>query len=512
MSLDYNSEAINVKKIVLLPLDERPCNQIYPEILFNQKDIELIQPSIEQLGIKKTPADFKVLKDFLLEACKEAYGLVISMDMLLYGGIVPSRLHDLTIDELSTRMKLVNDIKQKYPDLKIFAFDLIMRCPQYNSNDEEPDYYKDYGYNIFKKGFIEHRNELSIASKEELEQLKEIEIPEHVINDFLERRKKNLTMNIKTLELVKKQVIDFLVIPQDDAAEFGWTSKDQKEILEHIEENQIMSKVYLYPGADEVAMTLLSRMVNDIKDMKPKFFIKYPSPFAALTIPLLEDRYLDVTVRYQIRAAGGSVTDDVKDADIILFVNASGDKMFNNSYIELKRPLGLSHQRNLSDFVESMKEFKQMNKLVAIADVATINGSDHQLMQLLNEHHMLLEIDAYAGWNTSSNTLGTTIPFAIQKLLYPDSQKLKDFLILRYLEDYGYMSYARTKVTQKLKAYDMTYFDITKNESLVVKLIGQTIEEFIKVYLKDLEHHYVIKDIWMPWHRMFEVGLSVIYK
>lgn len=501
-----------MKKIVLLPLDERPCNCIYPNILFNQSDIEIVQPAQEILGDKKTPAEHHLLETFLMDSCKDAYGLVVSMDMLLYGGIVPSRLHHLSIEELSARTEILKKLKNQYPGLKIYAFDLVMRCPQYNSNDEEPDYYGEFGYRLFKKGWIEHKKELSIATAEELNELKSIDIEDHVISDFLGRRHKNLQLNLKTLDLVKQGIIDFLVIPQDDAAEYGWTAKDQKAILKQIESHHIVSKVYLYPGADEVAMTLLSRMVLDIKDIKPKFFIKYPSPHAGLTIPLLEDRYLDVTVRYQIRAAGGSVVDHLHDADIVLFVNASGDKMFNNAYINLERPIGLSHLRNLVDFTESMKEVKLMNKIVAIADVATINGSDHQLMQLLSENQMLLDIDAYAGWNTSSNTLGTTIPFAVQKLLYPSSKTLKDFLIMRYIEDYGYMSYVRTEVTKKLKEYQMTYFDVRKDESVVVSWVKEGLESFVSEYLKEIENHYEIKKVWMPWHRMFEVGLNVIYK
>jgi hypothetical protein len=498
-------------KIVLLPLDERPCNMFYPKYLFNQKDIELVQPNKDILGNKKVPASYENLKSFLIESCRDAYGLVISMDMYLYGGIVPSRLHYRKETELLDKMQWLETLKNMYPSLKIFAFDLVMRCPQYSSNDEEPDYYATYGYQIFKTGWIKHRQELKISSIEENQELETFLIPNGVLKDYLDRRELNLRLNLKSLDLIKKGVLDFLVIPQDDAAQYGWTAKDQKVLLKYIDKLHIVHKVYLYPGADEVAITLLSRMISDLKQIKLKFYIQYPSPRAALTIPLLEDRYLDVTVRYQIRAAGGIVTSSINEADIILFVNASGDLMLNNAYIHLEKPAGLTHLRNLVDFVEIMKEEKQKGKHIAIADVATINGSDHQLMQLLSEENMLLDIDAYAGWNTSSNTLGTTIGFSIMSYLYTENPVFKDFLMMRYVEDYAYMAFARTEVSQMLKSKGMSYFDVSKDETLVIKWVTQKINEFIEEYLFSIKDHIQINKVWMPWHRMFEVGIKAEY-
>lgn len=44
-----------MKKIVLLPLDERPCNYNFPYKLFHNKDLRIIKP--DKLGDKKIPAN-----------------------------------------------------------------------------------------------------------------------------------------------------------------------------------------------------------------------------------------------------------------------------------------------------------------------------------------------------------------------------------------------------------------------------------------------------------------------
>ena len=83
-----------MKKIVILPLDERPCNYNFPLFLSegNSRYV-LAAPPREMMGKKKIPGNYSALKEFLQRECSDAYGLILSVDALLYGGIVPSRLH-----------------------------------------------------------------------------------------------------------------------------------------------------------------------------------------------------------------------------------------------------------------------------------------------------------------------------------------------------------------------------------------------------------------------------------
>lgn len=49
-------------KIVLLPLDERPCNYEFPMKLFSHDKVEIVRP--KKLGNKKTPASFETIVEF----------------------------------------------------------------------------------------------------------------------------------------------------------------------------------------------------------------------------------------------------------------------------------------------------------------------------------------------------------------------------------------------------------------------------------------------------------------
>ena len=78
-----------MKNIILLPLDERPCNFDFPSKIFNGEKYTIIRP--EHLGQKKTPASYEFIRDFLLANIEKADAAVISIDTLLYGGLIPSR-------------------------------------------------------------------------------------------------------------------------------------------------------------------------------------------------------------------------------------------------------------------------------------------------------------------------------------------------------------------------------------------------------------------------------------
>ena len=189
-------------KLVLLPLDERPCNRLFPQHLFRHNGIELVVP--EALGNKKQPADLEKVDRFLLEACRDADGLVLSLDTLLYGGLVPSRIHHASPEDLEPRLDIIRKLKQENPNLLIYGFQVIMRCPDYSSDDEEPDYYEQYGEQIHRAGEILHRSRLGLCGDQELKVMLE-EIDQDKLKDYVDRRSCNLQLNHRALELVSRE-------------------------------------------------------------------------------------------------------------------------------------------------------------------------------------------------------------------------------------------------------------------------------------------------------------------
>lgn len=512
-------------KVVYLPLDERPCNLKYPQQLAAATDVDLFVPSTRILGYKKGPANTEEIRKWLLKETKNASYLIISLDMLVYGGILPSRLHHLSIEECQERLHFLKKLKIQNPQLTVYAFNLIMRVPNYNSSDEEPEYYEVYGERISYLGKLldkESRVELTENDMGDLERLKS-EIPMEVINDFISRRKINESTNKSAIDLVDKGYIDSLIIPLDDNAEYGFSSKEQRELLFKVEQKKLMDRIAIYPGADEIGCTLFTKIFCEIHNYTPSLYVRYSSTKGPFIIPKYEDRSLQESIKSHITAMGGIMADSSYEADAVLLthspaVGQSGVAEPNQLFPE--RHSSYFSEVNYREFAQVIRYYSNKNVVIGLADVATCNGSDQTLMHILQQQGLLEKVNAYAGWNTSGNTLGTVIAHTIIESYYKKSEleeertrKSREFYFARLVEDWGYQTIVRKDVaTNELPRLGGTYFDISNQLHEVQGLIKERLQVFIEENLSNIiEGKLVLHDVYSPWKRMFEVGFDLTF-
>lgn len=503
-----------MKKVVLLPLDERPCNYVFPYELFHGEELSVVRP--EKLGNKKISACTEDLEAFLVKECKDADALVLSIDTLLYGGLIPSRLHSLSMEEAKRRLSVIKRLKDENPGLTLYAFEVIMRCPKYSSDDEEPDYYGICGEEIHRIGNILHRTRLGLCGKEEAEELMALKTlcgnEGNCLEDYTGRRAFNLSLNLATLNYVKEGIIDFLIIPQDDSAKYGYTAMDQEIVRERIMELTLQDRVLMYPGADEIAMTLLSRAANHFHGQRPMVYIRYSSNEAPFLIPSYEDRTLGETVKYHLIAAGCRMASSYTEAHLILAVNCPSGEMRESNCQPVKSQ-GYCVERNITEFLLFLEDCIRDGKPVTVGDVAYANGADLELITLMNKNRLLDQVSGYAGWNTSSNTLGTALAQGVVSLCDKDSGRLKSFLMARYVEDAGYCSVVRKHMNEHhLEVLGMDYFHVKEENGIVSKLVKEHLESFVAESLSSVADQIQLNSVWMPWRRMFEVGVSVRYQ
>lgn len=497
-----------MKKIAVLPLDERPCNYAFNQLLVKGMPYEVKVPSMDILGDKKIKGNLTAINQWLRDVASDVDGMIIAVDTLVYGGIVPSRLHRDDTSLLLDRLNVLRTIKESNPSLKLYAYSLIMRNPKYSSSEEEPDYYETCGREIHLYGVYDHKNELGILTEEEKMHFEEIKktIDQASLTDYLERREKNIVVNLAFLDLVKEGIIEFGIVPQDDSSPYGLTATDQIKVRKKIKDNNIELDCYMYPGADEVTNTLLARMINQYEGKKPLIYLAYASITGGMQIPLYEDRLLNETIKYQVLAACGMIVSSLKDSDLVLLVNVPASHMRETNHQHIAS-LEYDAFRNLIEYVEQANYAIELGKKVIIADVAYANGGDLNLLKLLRQKDLLMKISAYAGWNTSSNTLGTCIPQGMFDYLYPNRKENLDFLGLRYVEDFGYCSVVRSKVSKTLSLPNH-YFLLDGKKGNVVNQIKEELQTFINDQLNG-RYTITINDVYSPWNRMFETGLDV---
>ena len=509
-----------MSKIVFIPLDERPCNYIYPDYIGRMSGLELSMPPKEILGDFKKEADVEAVWEWTKGQVKGASHLVVSMDMLLYGGIVPSRLHHLPDAVCAKRLERLKEIKKLEPGIQIYGFQLITRAPARDGSGEEPDYYEDYGYRIFRYGVIRDKESVKAASLEELEELETIcrEVPEEYLNDFLERRRINFNNHIRSIELVEEGVIDYMIIPLDDCREYGYAPSERKKLSSVMAKKNLLSRIAMYPGADEIGCTLLARAVNGQSGLAPAVYVDYSSLRGKTQIPSYEDRSIGETVLSHLLAAGCGEAETSAEADFVLAVNPPTPFSLKLDMEILTDDLILESERNLSAFLARIRKYRKKGLAVGIADCAIPNGADRALMQFLYEQDMLKELAAYGGWNTSSNTLGTVLSHLcawnaaekLGRLSEAVRDASEEFLFFRYLEDWGYMAEVRRDVTDHLTDIDpaLNRLDLRDKEPVVRKIVKKRLEEFQAKYFPQEPYRF---DLWMPWNRMFEVEIHLDY-
>ena len=558
-------------KILLLPLDERPCNAAFPGRLFPADKVQILLP--RKLGHKKKPADFSVLSDFLFEKAKDADALLLSLDMLLYGGLIPSRLHHLKAETLFSRLHLIRELKEKYPALPIYAFATVMRCPAYSSDDEEPDYYERFGSAIHARGASMHRALAGLTTSSEAEgpvpspagllpaasnspspagllpaasgegeigapfssaepasasslDNEDLQCPESCLGgdfeacleDYLARRALNKQLSLQALELVKEGILESIVFPQDDSMRFGFPAMDQEEIRRRILTLGLTERAMMYPGSDEIALTLLCRILLNHHGFLPKVYVKYLTDGARSLIPLYEGLPLSATTSYQLHAAGCVTADTCAEADIVLLETAASGPM-EEAWSQPSRSPSYFAERNFPEMLSFIQRMRSAGKVVTVADNAYANGGDLDLIRILDADHLLMDLQGYAGWNTNANTMGCAIAMGVCAFLYgeqglfPDpaaEAQRRNFLISRYIEDACYQADVRQYVTEKIRPLGFDYFFTGEEEGEVRDLILAELQIRIKTELSSLADRIQIRRLTLPWKRMFEIDLEAL--
>lgn len=503
-----------MRTIIYIPLDERPCNLAYPARLFKATDdIKLLVPPSEILGHKKKPANISGIRAFINSHASEANALVYSTEMVVYGGLLPSRIYPVSdqLPGIGTYEQFVHALRENNPNLLIYASNLIMRTPRYSSADEEPAYYENFGKEIFRHGWLtdkQKRVRLSEDEAHELAQLRDI-IPRADIKDYEMRRAANLEINLANIDLVKQDVINFLTIPQDDSAPYGYTAADQAKVYPAIKQERLQSKIATYPGADEAGYTLLARAIQHLTNHSLKIYPLFASSIGANAVPLYEDRPMITTVQSHILATGAQISLSPNEADLILAVNTPGREMIN-AKDQLEHPnITYDTFRNLRAFVSQIAQQLRANRPVALADSAYGNGSDLELLNMLDDQQLLSRLTAYRGWNTDANTVGSTIATAI--ILQNSSQKehLKEILSSVF-DDGFYQAIVRGETTENwLPKRGLSYFDLKDQATIVSEHVAKELIKFGHNYLTNTLETITWTDLQInfPWNRMFEIHL-----
>ncbi len=463
-----------MKKIALIPIDNRPiCYTLVEDILAQDKNIKLFMPERNLLGSLTKQANIVGIYNFL-ENLEEVDTLVISLDTIAYGGLVSSRRCPETYEQLRERLLKFKEIIRKKAK-KVLAFSSIMRISNNNINEEEKEYWAQWGKRIFEFSYYQHK-----SRKEKSYNCVYNQIPQDILNDYLDTRKRNFDINKLYLDWIEDKTLDTLVFSKDDTGQYGLNVEEAEYLESEIKKRNL--NAFVKTGADEIPLTLIARALNDNLTVD----VQYIWENSTDKISKYEDISVKNCAEGQLKLANFKLS---KNADLIFVVN------------------NFQHQQG--DYVlgeEINKLSKQINfpdKKYFIADISNANGADCGLVEQLLLSKIDKNLIGFCAYNTSANSIGCAILSAIvnynaQKNNTYNKFGFKKLMFIRLLDDWAYQAnvrkYVRESAPNFIKALE------EKNEDL------KRFENKIANYL-DFKYNNVSYSL--PWNRSFEVEIYV---
>lgn len=462
-------------------------------------------PPAELLPNKGQAGDIEGLWNWLLAECRNCDYLVLASDTVIYGGLIPSRTHNIELAVLEDYLNHFDRLKEYNPHLKIYTYSTIMRTPR-EGTDEEPVYYRRYGQDIFLLSALRDKKELGLLRAEEVKILEDLAalIPGEILEDWSSRRQSNLIVNKLLLKKCQEGIIDYLVLCRDDCAINSQSNMEYRELGSLAKELGLENYVS-FPGTDEVGLILLTRAFNAIYGLKPKVAVCYAPGTSGDTIPGYEDQRVEDSVLQHIVATGSQLENNFAACDLVLSVNTPENGITKEAALAENIVMNSEDE---DSFIQSLKTHLAEKRKVALADIEFSNGADNSLLFHLAEQKLLKGLAAYSGFNTAGNSIGYALS---QGLLSPYMSVIdKDRILLtRLLDDWGYQA----NIRQQAYADAVIPLGIEKNN------LGEHqayIEEYVKERLAEFGQQnlpeFLVKEIKVriPWNRIFEVEVSCL--
>lgn len=494
--------------ILFVPQDDRPTSYEQSAAAAQKLGYTVLMPPKTMLGGLEA-GEPDALWQWAEARAGEADAAVVSTDSLIYGGLVASRKHELSEEELAERVDRIARLKQLNPKMKVYAFGSLMRTPASGpaSGGEEPDYYMTYGAQIFRRsGLLDKKDAggLTYGEQQELASLTDA-VPSEVWNDWMGRREKNFVANEQLIDFARKGTLDVFVLGKDDNAPLSATHMESRKLAEAAADVR-PAHFQMLAGIDEFSMLLLARAVNDLSHTVPFVNVQYNWGVGGAMVPDYSDETIADSIKSDLLIAGAVAVPDAAKADLVLLVNTPPDgHMGCGNWADNDG----TDRYDAASFAQFAQGFVDAGSRVAIADITRTNGSDNALMNALRDRALLFRLYGYAGWNTATNSVGFALGQGMLNVRLPDAD-VDRLLLDRYLDDWGYQSNVRTQVTEQLSWLQdtNTYLNLGRYEAATQLRVTRLLRQFAAQNLPPMpgvDH----LDFYFPWHRMFIGGIVV---
>lgn len=499
--------------MILIPLDSRPAAGQFAQMIGKMAGVQVEIPPMDFLGRFTNPGNPESILEWIeSQDLSQVSHLIVSADMLAYGGLVASRENNTAFDVAVGRLRRLNQIKEKSKNLKIFVFATTMRLTPTAT-------VKNAAWRADLAKYEELKDRFERTGEEEL--VKRIQglrnrLPSKEIASYEKTRSRNHKVQIQLMQQTIGTGIDFLLMGQDDAKPDG-PHIQENEVLRKLENTyRLKSKMFFCEGIDQHSNLLLSRAILETNNFRPKVKVVYSDPQGADQFALYESKPIRESLSDQLFAAGAEMTTNPIKYDYTLYVNTPKRR---DSYLQ--------------SFLERLRSETDQGLPVALADInfGPDGASDEVVYNALAENRRSQSLLAFAGWNTAGNTMGTAIPAAN---VYLSARRIdfdplarevaqKEFLFHRIVNDWAYHKYTRVSTYRLIEGLQRQRDEVYGiNFRTIDSFVGRDLSKFAEsIFANQFENatffagskQYKLTSldqlkIWLPWPRAYEARLE----
>jgi len=508
------SALASAERILLIPIDNRPAACQFAQMIGAIAGAEVRLPPYEDLGQFTRPGSPEKVLDWLeTQDYSNVAAVVVSTDMVAYGGLIASRTDATSYATAVKRLQRLEKIRAEHPSAKFYAFSAITRILPTATISASKWRLQLGQYVVMREQAREGRRpDLADDMKRTLAQ-----IPKQKLAEYDRMRVRNIQVQRKLIEMAGRGVIDYLMLGQDDAAPVGPHVRETKRLRSDVEKYDIPAKVYFCEGIDQHANVLVSRALLKNAGFVPRVQVVYSDDDARTQYAAYESKPIEGSVSDQLLASGARPVEPNAKPDYILFLNTPKPK-----------------PERFETFLQRLRDSLDGDLPVAVADINFIGhaSADPRVFEALSKDQRASKLLSYAGWNTAGNTVGTSIPAANMVILGRRSGNDVDrkeiarneFLLHRLVNDFAYHTYTRPQAYKLIKALnpsgsrDEVYGE---DFAIVNAFVRKDLKRYLDQYYVGMfdgapvgpESRLTIRAIdnpriFLPWPRAYEVRLE----
>ncbi|MDO3408213.1 DUF4127 family protein [Saccharibacillus sp. CPCC 101409] len=515
-----------MKKIVYIPLDDRPANLDDVVLQGKGAGLEVLAPpagairnrlddraEVEGTEVVGTSGasygDPSAVRRFLLDHAAQADGFIVSVDMLAYGGLIGSRRlqsdpggdYPAYDPQATLLLDTIAGLKKDYPDKPVFVLDTIMRLATttmaegltleaYNESralmmkprPEQSDFDEILnGYDLQPDGT---NYEPTVYFDKEL---------------YYNARRRKFKTNRYVLEaLLQGAGVDFAAFGVDDASTQGVQANEIHWIEAHIDERlggtggQNPERAIILPDADGLGHSLMGRMAQTLlggpQAAKPGFAVNYFGTHGSEIVNSYE--YMDVhtNILRHIDIAGGVYAGDntgtapgssqageiaqaeAQPEDAAARPAAGGRQVYD---LEL---VALTSEDRIADAVARIEANRTAHIPTLVVDFTRGGSAGTVVTPELLASSATGGLFGYSAWNTAGNKIGMALGMAQSRFAFLHTEKQErslgpaldahgSLLFKRFLKDYSYKTLEIAAIRMESRART-PYTNVTADQNM----------------------------------------------